>query len=131
MLSGQWYGQLLFKPLDLAQRLLISFPWGLLPYIGGDHDINLMANVIKGQQTVEKHQHRVRNLQIIFSKAGQLLQLPHGIMGKIAYCARGKRGESRNMGDFMFIEQAVENFENTAVHLLFFAAALQDDPAAM
>src|SRR5690349_7913774 len=95
--------------------------------MGGGNDVDLVPDVIEGQQAVEKHQDRVGNPQVVFRQLGQPLQLTHSIMRQKAYSAGGKWRQARNEGGFMLLQQAVQHLENVSFQLLLFTALFNRD----
>src|SRR5689334_12413213 len=89
-----------------------------------------MPHMVERQQTVEEHERAIRHLQIVFCQHWKLFQFANNIVSEEAYSASGKWRQSGDSGRCMLAQQAIEDLENAAFHLRFFAIALKSDLAA-
>ena len=56
---GQSLGQFVLQSGDIAKCAGIRLRWRFFGHVGSGHNVNLVTQVIEGQQAVEKHQFRV------------------------------------------------------------------------
>ena len=57
----QTAGQLLFDSCDVSNRSIEGESWVFAGNIGSCNDVDLVAQVVKSQQTVEEHQYAIGN----------------------------------------------------------------------
>ena len=89
--------QLSFQNGDISQGVIVGLSWALA-HIGGSDDVNLVTQVVKGEQPVEEHQQPVRQGQVVLGTFADLFQLPHHVVGKVAHGACGKRRQPLQRG---------------------------------
>ena len=66
------------------------------------HDMNLVAQVVKGQQAIEEHQFTIRQREIVFRPLANIFQLPHYVVGKITDRSGGEWRQSGHQGRLVF-----------------------------
>ncbi len=85
--------------------------------------MNLMAQVIEGQQTVKEHQLRIGQSQIVFARAPDVFQLPDHVVGEVSDSAGGERRQAgARLPDDAARNSSLTHLENIA--LAFFAQRL-------
>ncbi len=92
--------------------------------------MNLVPQVIEGEDAVEKHQHAVGNFEIVGRVFPDLLQPAHDVVGAVA---DGSGGEGRQAFDgrgTMLLQELFDNVENLAGAMFELAAALDCDLSA-
>ena len=80
--------------------------------------MNLMSQVIEGQQSVEEHQLRIGQRQIILRVLADLLHLPHHVVGKVPNRARCEWRQPRDASRALLPQQPLQHLENIFVTLL-------------
>ncbi len=112
---------------NVAQRPVVGAPRTLARHVGGGDDVDLMPQVIKGQQPIEEHQLGVGQRQVIFRMLANLFQLADHVVGKVSDRARGEWRQSRNAGGPVLPQQSLHHLENVVLHHFAPASALNLD----
>ena len=86
--------------------------------------------MVEGQHLVKKEQAGVGNAELVLGACGQALDLAHGIVGKEADGAGGKRGQARQPRGLVAAERVAQHGEDVALHAGGFAALGDGDFAA-
>src|SRR5688572_23645753 len=64
-------------------------------YIGGGNNMDLMPQVVEGQQAIKEEEAAVRHMQIVFCRTGNALKLAHKI---VSYKTDSAGSEGRQIG---------------------------------
>ena len=102
----------------------------LARHIGGGNDVDLVAQVIEGQQAVEEHQYAVGQGKIIFGMFADIFQLPHCVIGEVAHRACGEGRQPGHSGGAMLPQQFLDDLDRVSLALFFAScrAALSMSP---
>ena len=76
---------------DVGERTVIGLARRLRANVGRGNDVELVAQMIEGQQPVVKGEDAIGEANIIFRALGQALELPDHVVGEISHAAGGKR----------------------------------------
>ena len=76
--------------------------------------MNLVAQVVKGQQAVEEHQFTIRQRKIVFRMLADLFQLPHYVVGKITNRSGGERRQAGDRGRLVLAQQQLYELEHVS-----------------
>ena len=80
--------------------------------------MNLVAQMIKGQQPVEEHQLAIRQREVVLGVLANLFQLAHHIVGKIANGPGSERRQPRHRGRLMLAQQFLHHLKHVALAML-------------
>src|SRR5208283_3033755 len=123
--------QLAFQPSAISYCPVMSPPGTLPRNIRRGHDMNLVAQMIKGQQPVKEHQLAIRQREIILGVFANFFQLPDHIVRKITDRPRGERWQTGNQCRLMLAQQLLHYLEYVASAMLALAPPFNfDDRAA-
>ena len=92
--------------------------------------MNLMPQVIEGQQPVEEHQDAVGQREVILGMLADILQLPHGVVGEVAYRARRERRQPRHRCGAMLPQQFLDDLNRASLAFLLPLASLYHNVVA-
>ena len=101
----------------------------LARHVSGGDDVDLVAQVIECQQTIEKHQYAIGQGKIIFGVFADIFQLPHCVVSEVAHRARGERRQPGHRGGTMLPQQFLDDLDRVSLALLLLLAAPQFDVA--
>ena len=73
------------QPRDVSQCPVVRSPWFFPRNVSGRDNVNLMTQVIKRQQAIKEHQFRIGQMQVICCVLADVFQLPHHVVGKVAF----------------------------------------------
>ncbi len=123
--------QLLFQDGNVRGGPVVSPARTLARHIGRGDNVDLMAQVIEGQQPVEKHQYAIGQGKIILGMLANIFQLPHRVVGEVADRARGKRRQARaRLRNDAAAASSLTDLNRAALALLLLLAALHLDVVA-
>ena len=77
--------------------------------------MNLVAQVVKGQQAVEEHQFAIGQREIVLSMFADFLQLPYYVVGKITYGPGGEWRQAGNRGWLVLAQQQLHELEHVSL----------------
>ncbi len=89
--------------------------------------MNLMAQVIEDQHAIEKHQHAIGHIEIVFGLRADVLQLPHNVIGAIPDSPRRKRRQPFDRRWTVLPQQFFHHLKDVAGAAFHFASALDRD----
>ncbi len=112
------------KSGNVSNRPIVGAPRAFALHVSRRHDVNLVPQVIKCEQTIEKHQFRVRQAQVIFGVVADSFQLSDDVVGEVSDRSRSERRQSGNGCGMMLAQQSLDDLENIVPHDLALAAAL-------
>jgi len=130
-------GEALFEAIEAAVGVGVSGLGLMAAEIGGDDEQNLLLDVVKGEDLVEKHEASVGKAEIVVGVDGQALDLADDIVGKEADGSSSEGREAGNAGGGVAVEGIAQESEDVACEFAGFAvlgefnfAAVRDDAAA-
>ena len=123
--------QLLFQDGNVGGGAIIGPARTLARYIGSGDDVNLVAQVIEGQQPVEEHQHAIGKRKIVLGVLADIFQLPHRVIGEIAHRARGEWRQPGHDRGTMLPQQFLDHLNRAALALFLLLAALHHNVPAL
>ncbi len=86
---------LCFDRGDVGQSAIVGFARRLRANVSCGDDVNLVAQMIEGQQPVVEGEDAIRKAYVILSAIRQPLELPHHVVGEITDAAGSKWRQSR------------------------------------
>ena len=86
-------------------------------HVGGDHQPDLLADVVEGQHLVEEEQAGVGHAQFVLGQLGQALDLADGVVGEEAHRAGGEGRQALEARGLVAAEGAAQHGEDVAVGL--------------
>jgi hypothetical protein len=89
--SAQAHVESLLQQSNVADCTGVSLRRLLVANVRGRDDVDLFANVIEGQDTIEEHEHAVRDLQIDLRGSWYFFDAAHGIVGEKSDGAASER----------------------------------------
>src|SRR5271170_6579119 len=105
MSRTQTGGQLLFEDYNVGDRAIVGPSRALARDICVCDDMNLMPQVIEGQQAIEEHQHTIRQRKIVLGVFTDSFQLANRVISEITNCAGGERWQPGDCRRAMLPEQ--------------------------
>jgi hypothetical protein len=127
MCRTQTGGQLLLEDSDVSERAVIGAARALARNIRGGDDVNLVAQVIEGQQAIEEHQHAIGQGEIVLGMVADSFQLADRVICEIANGACGERRQPSDRRRTMLPEQLFDHEQHVALALFAHPSALQHD----
>ena len=73
--------------------------------VGRGNNVNLMSQVVEGEQPVEEHQRAVGELKIVLGAVANVFKLANNVVRAEANCSGGEWRQSRHNGGFMLLQQ--------------------------
>jgi hypothetical protein len=128
---AQACSQLLFQDGNVGSGAIIGAPRTLPRHIGIGDDVDLVAQVIEGQQAIEEHQHAVGQQKIVLRLLADILQLPDCVVGEIPHRACGEWRQSRHDRRTMLAQQFLNHLDGAARASFLAFAALHHDVSAL
>ncbi len=89
--------------------------------------MDLVAQVVESENTVEEHQDAVGDVEVIGGVASDIFEATHDVVGAIAYGASGEWRQAFDCGGAMLLEKFLDYFEDISGALLELAASLDFD----
>ncbi len=120
-------GQFPFQNSDVAKRPVVRSAWALARHVGSSDDVDLVSQMIERQQSIEKHEFGVGQVQIILRVLAYFFQLPNHVVSKISNGSRREWRQSLYARGTMFAQQALHHLKNIFLHNLAPASALNLD----
>ena len=74
--------------------------------------MDLVAQVIEGEDTIEEHQDTVGDIKIVFGVVADIFQLANDVIGAIADGSGGEGREAFNLGGPMLVEKFLDDLED-------------------
>ncbi len=127
---AQSRSQLSFQHGDVRGGAIVSLARTFARHIGRGDDVDLVAQVIEGQQPVEEHQDAIGQREIILGVFADVFQLPHRVIREVAHRARRKRRQPGHGRGTMLPQQFLDDLDRAALALLRLLAALDHDVLA-
>src|SRR6202521_1295758 len=118
-------GQLLLEDCNVGCGAIVGPARALARNIGGCDNVNLMAQVIEGEQAIEEHQHTIGQGKIVLGVLTDFLQLANRVVRKITHRARREPWQAGEGSGTMLPEQLLHNWQDAALALLTSPSALQ------
>src|ERR671922_298678 len=112
------------------QRTIVGPFRALLGHIGGRNNVNLTPQVIKGENSIKKHELAIGQREIIGGVLSDTLQLPHHIVGKIPDRSSREGRQSRHDRRPMLSQQHLQELEYVAGPALATLPSLQHNFSA-
>ncbi len=103
--------QLLFQHGNIGDSAIVGAARAFAGNIRHCDDVDLMAEVIEGEQAVEEHQDAIGNGQVVLRMFADVFQVADDIVSKVA---DGASGEGREAGDrswTMLAQLFLQDFE--------------------
>ena len=79
--------QLAFQSLNVGEGVVIGFTWRFVADVGSRNNVELMLEVIKGQQPVVESEDAVRQVDVSFCRFGEPLKLADHVISEITHTA--------------------------------------------
>ena len=130
MRRTQTGSQLLFEHGDVSDGAIIGASRALAGNIGSRDDVNLMAQVIEGQQPVEEHQYAIGQRKIVLGVLADSFELANRVIREVADSARGERRQTGDRCRTMLPQQLLQHRQHAALSLFASLPALQHDVLA-
>jgi hypothetical protein len=89
--------------------------------------VNLVAQVIKGQQPVEEHQFAIRQREIVLGMFANFFQLPDHVVRKIADRPGSERRQTGNQCRLVLAQQLLHDLKDVALPPLALPSAFNLD----
>src|SRR5579863_2115022 len=121
----QTRSQLLLEDSDVSEGAVIGAARTLARNIRGGDDVNLVAQVIEGQQPIEEHQHAIGQGKVVFRVITDSFQLADRVIGKISDSPSSERRQAGNGRRTMLPEQLFQHGQYAARALFASLAELQ------
>src|SRR5205823_975211 len=99
-------------------------------YVSSGNDVNLVPQVVKRQQPVKKHQHAVREIEIIVGIVADMLQLADNIVRAKSDRSRSEWRQARHVRGLMLLKQFLGHMEDIPFPLLALLPPLDGNFAA-
>src|SRR5277367_4424923 len=122
--------QLFLNYSNVCNRAIIRMARALAGHVRHGDDMNLVPEMIKGQQAIKEHHGAIGKMKIVFGVIADFFQLPDTIVSKVTYCARSKRGQSRNARRTVRLQKFFEDLHRPSLALFTALAARQDNLVA-
>jgi hypothetical protein len=119
--------QLFFQDSNVGGGPVISLARTLARDIDRGNNVDLMSQMIEGQQPIEKHQYAVGQRKIIRGMFTDIFQLPNRVICEVAHRARGKWRQPGHGSGTMLPQQFLDNLDRAALALLLSFATLHYD----
>src|SRR5215469_6326196 len=89
--------------------------------------MDLVMQVVEGEDAVEKHQDAVGNLEIVFGAVSDVFQATHDVVGAIANGSGRKRRQAFDRGGAVLAQEFLDGLEGVSGAGFLFAATLDRD----
>jgi hypothetical protein len=92
--------------------------------------MDLVAQVVEGEDAVEKHEHAVGDVEVVFCLLSDVFEAADNVVGAITDGSGGEGRQAFHGGGTMLLEEFLDDGKNVAGAFLDLAAALDGDAGA-
>ena len=97
---------------DVAKGAGVGGSGRLGGHVGGGDDVNLVAEMIEGENAIEEHEDTVGDVEIVFSMLANFFELANDVVGAVADGSGGERRKAFDVGGTVLMEEFLDDLED-------------------
>ncbi len=96
---------------DVAQGAVVGGAGLFGGNVGGGDDVDLMAQVIEGEDAIEEHEDAVGNMEVVLGAVADVFELANDVIGAIADGSGGEGRKTFDLGGTVLVEEFLDDVE--------------------